>query len=107
VTSSGISGQWNSNEGLITFTQTGTSVAALYSQDNGHITGTFFNNILDGYWYENSSDQRCSVAQTNKDGQSTFYWGRIKFQFNNDTFTGTWGYCDSNSGHTWNGSRIK
>jgi hypothetical protein len=107
TTLGGISGKWETSEGLMTFSQSGNSVAAVYSQDNGHITGTFINNVLDGYWYEDSSAQRCSAPRNNGAGQATYYWGGIKLQFNNDKFVGTWGYCDSSVGHPWSGSRMK
>jgi hypothetical protein len=102
-----ISGRWESTEGMISFSQSGNYISALYSQDNGHITATINDNILDGYWFENSSAQRCASPQTNRDGQSTYYWGRVRFQFKVDSFAGGWGYCDSVIDHNWNGSRLK
>ena len=103
----GISGRWATSEGQMTLSQTGSTVTGVYAQDNGHITGTFNNNVLDGYWYEDSSGQRCQSPRTNGAGQSTYYWGGIKFQFSNDQFTGRWGYCESNSASPWSGTRMK
>jgi hypothetical protein len=107
TTFTGISGKWETSEGQMTLSQTGITVTGVYAQDNGHITGTFNNNVLDGYWYEDSSGQRCVSPRTNGAGQSTYYWGGIKFQFGSDKFTGTWGYCESSAGHPWSGTRMK
>ncbi len=103
----GINGLWNTSEGAMTFTHNGTSVTALYSQDNGHITATLAGNTLEGIWMENGSNQRCSTPRTNKDGQTTYHWGGIRLTFSGDTFSGSWGYCEQSTGHPWTGSRSK
>ncbi|GEM_PF-1040999 len=93
-------GVWDTSEGVLTFTQIGSVVRGSYSQDNGKIDGTMNANVLDGYWVENSSNQRCSSAYN-----GSYYWGRIHFVFSGNTFSGAWGYCTANPDHPWTGKK--
>lgn len=95
-----VTGIWNSSEGSITFQQSVSNVSATYTQDNGAIEGIISNNILAGYWIENSSASRCSFPRNGRN-----YWGRVRFVFNGSSFRGLWSYCDNEPKRAWTGSR--
>jgi len=98
--SQGTAGVWDTSEGVLAFTQNGYAVAGSYSQDNGKIDGTINGAVLDGYWTESSSGQRCPTAHN-----GNYYWGKIHFVFSGNTFTGAWGYCTANPDHPWTGKK--
>jgi hypothetical protein len=95
-----LAGQWNSSEGPLAVRQQGPSVFANYPTDHGELTGTLSGNVLDGYWIEDASGQRCAQPMNGR-----FYWGRIRFVFDGDRFTGQWGYCQEPPTRSWTGSR--
>ncbi len=97
---SGIAGIWNSTEGTITFEQSGSSISATYTQDNGVIEGNISNDILTGYWIEDGSLVRCKTSRNGR-----YYWGKVRFAFTDSSFRGTWGYCDSEPRTYWAGNR--
>ncbi|WP_236144002.1 hypothetical protein [Nostoc sp. CMAA1605] len=98
--SNSIAGVWNSSEGTITVQQSGSRVSATYTQDNGVIEGSMSGNVLTGYWNEDSSNRRCNTSRNGR-----YYWGRIRFVFDNSKFSGLWGYCDDEPSRTWTGNR--
>jgi hypothetical protein len=104
---SGIAGIWESTEGTITFEQSGSNISATYTQDNGVIEGTIFNDVLTGYWIEDYSLVRCNTSRNGR-----YYWGRIRFEFTSspsrgtlDYFRGAWDYCNSEPRRPWTGDR--
>ncbi len=97
-------GNWKTSEGSLTLNQNGRSVTGSYSSDGGEIVGEMNGDVLDGYWIENGSSQRCA---TPKNGR--YFWGRIHWTFSDGQFTGTWSYCDNpvtGSSGNWTGERI-
>lgn len=98
-----ISGKWRTSEGEMTLSQSGRAVTGRYTNDNGEIVGELIGNVLEGWWIENSSNQRCATPRNGR-----YYWGRIRFTFSGNRFTGSWSYCDSPvpSQINWTGERI-
>jgi hypothetical protein len=95
-----ISGVWDSSEGEITFKQSGSRISASYKQDGGAIEGRIANNILTGYWSEESSNRRCNTARNGR-----YHWGSLRFVFDGSTFKGAWGYCDDAPTTVWTGNQ--
>ncbi|KAF0186011.1 MAG: hypothetical protein FD163_679 [Hyphomonadaceae bacterium] len=93
---------WTTSEGRLTAGVQGSIFSGTYSNDNGRISGTVNSNVVDGYWGEDSSGKRCSVQRL-----GTFYWGRIRWTFNNTGFSGRYGYCDDQFSGTWNGTLVQ
>lgn len=60
-------------------------------------------NVLEGYWIENGSSERCATAKNGR-----HHWGRIRWTFEGNRFTGSWSYCEKPvaGGGGWNGERI-
>jgi hypothetical protein len=99
-----IAGNWTSPEwGAMVFSQTGSDIQGTYAFKNGSISGKLAGATLDGYWYQGSSDRRCSYQKFN-----SFFWGKIKLNFKPPDFTGQWGYCEDepSPGNGWTGHRI-
>jgi hypothetical protein len=98
-----VAGKWRTSEGELTLTQSGRAVKGSYSNDGGEIVGEMNGNVLEGYWIENGSAERCTTAKNGR-----FHWGRIRWAFDGNKFAGTWSYCDKPvaSGGGWNGERI-
>lgn len=100
-------GSWRTSEGSMNLQfaadgQDDTILSGSYSQDGGRIEGYIQQNILNGYWAENGSAQRCSTPRL-----GTYHWGRIRFNLNDagNAFTGKWSYCDAEPSSSWTGSR--
>lgn len=99
-----VGGRWKTSEGELTLEQTGQQVGGHYSKDGGEIVGVIDGNVLEGWWIENASGQRCATARNGR-----HHWGRVRWTFEGDRFTGAWSYCDKpvpDSGHRWTGERI-
>jgi hypothetical protein len=104
-----INGMWKSSEGTITFSESEDpvgKVSGTYTQDNGVIAGWINgDNVLNGYWIEDKSNQRCSTALNGR-----YYWGRVRFSFTSVykpyTFDGAWGYCNSEPTTRWTGAKL-
>ncbi|TXT20228.1 MAG: Dipeptide transport system permease protein DppC, partial [bacterium] len=99
---SAIAGKWRTSEGELTLVQSGRSVQGSYTSDGGEIVGEVSGNVLEGWWIENGSSERCATAKNGR-----YYWGRIRWTFEGGRFTGNWSYCDkpvAGSGG-WNGER--
>jgi hypothetical protein len=92
---------WNSTEGTITAGVQGSIFSGTYDNDNGRISGNVSGNIVEGYWGEDSSGKRCAIERL-----GTFYWGRIRWTFNNSGFTGRYSYCDDEYSGNWNGTLV-
>lgn len=95
-----ITGSYSTSEGNMTLRQNGDRVSGRYTQDNGEITGVLNDMILDGFWIEDHSDRRCSNSKNGR-----YYWGRISYEFTENGFSGTWGYCNEEPSRKWTGKR--
>ena len=97
-----VAGQWRTSEGVMTLTQNGRAVTGNYTNDGGEIVGEMNDNVLEGWWIENSSNERCAAPKNGR-----YYWGRIRFTFSGERFAGTWSYCDKPATvNPWTGERI-
>lgn len=97
----GLSHVWNTSEGTLTAGVQGSTFRGNYDNDNGRISGAVSGNVVDGYWGEDSSGKRCAIARL-----GTYYWGRIRWEFNNNGFTGRYSYCDDEFSGNWNGTFV-
>ena len=103
-----VAGQWGTSYGNMTLPDHPANVAvyASYTDDGGRIIGHMSlakgeaSAIISGVWVENNSDQACDSL---KDGSA--HWGNVNLVFDESYthFSGTWNYCGSGSGHSWNG----
>ncbi|SFR95434.1 LysM peptidoglycan-binding domain-containing protein [Anaeromicropila populeti] len=89
-----ISGKWNTNWGLMTLTQTGPYVDGFYNWDNGKVTGILKNNVLTGIWTEEPTYTPPRDA------------GILELTFEQDSFTGKWGYRNNLPTNIWSGTRL-
>jgi hypothetical protein len=98
-----IAGRWDEGSawGSIFFHQSGTHIRAHYTTHEGTITGRLRGNVLEGYWVQPTSDQRCSTPHDN-----SFYWGKLIWTFTANNFTGTWGYCEAEPQNATQGKRV-
>jgi hypothetical protein len=98
-----IAGKWRTSEGELTLVQSGPSVKGSYTSDGGEIVGEMNGNVLEGYWIENGSAERCATAKNGR-----HHWGRIRWTFEGGRFSGSWSYCDNPvaGGGGWSGDRI-
>ncbi|GGB62618.1 hypothetical protein [Blastomonas aquatica] len=100
-----VTGVWTTDFGTVTLTQNKQGeISGSYETDDGRITGTVDNNVIDGFWIESASDYTCDTAK-----MGSRHWGRIRFELNSagTGWTGIWSYCDYDyvPGAVWNGKR--
>ncbi len=97
-----VSGLWQTSWGKMSLTQSGEKVEGHYDEDNGEIFGVLKDNVLDGYWIEDSSSERCTEPLRGR-----YHWGHMRMTFGDpDGFSAVWGYCDGElTRKDWNGSR--
>ena len=105
-----LTNNWSTNEGPMKLMQGDDMwVRGLYYFDNnnvvrGRVATRYIQKdgrkILSGYWFQDSSDQRCDYPKFGSN-----YWGRLTFNFQGDSFTGVWSYCDDKPKphYQWNG----
>jgi hypothetical protein len=97
---------WNSTWGKISTGFSGRTVIGRYPDYDGILKGTLEDDgSLLGYWFQNTSNYRCSYSL-----DDTYHWGTFRFtNFTSGFFTGIWSYCDgpSNSGGLWDGKIIR
>ena len=86
--------------GVMVLRRSGTAITGNYPEDRGEIAGTMSDNILTGYWIEDASGQRCATAKNGR-----YFWGRIRAMFEENRFSGTWGYCEAEPMTPWSGTR--
>ena len=92
-----VAGRWKSTEGnWADFTQKGRKVEGTYGLKNGKIYGTFTGNVLNGYWVQSSSGQKCSTPK-----YGSYYWGRVRFEYKNGKLEGYWSYCGAKPSGSW------
>lgn len=86
-------GEWETDWGDMTLTQTVVNVTGTYDYDDGIITGTVSGNTLTGTWAEAPSYAPPHDA------------GRVEFVMSADgrSFTGKWCYGDEDSWGNWDG----
>jgi hypothetical protein len=99
-----VAGKWKTSEGDLTLNQSGNKVSGTYTNDDGEIVGEMDGNVLEGYWIENASNERCATAKNGR-----YHWGSIRWTFDGNKFAGVWSYCEkplANSGTGWSGERI-
>jgi hypothetical protein len=91
----GWSGDWSTNWGDMTLTQSGSTVTGTYSHDTGHISATVSGNYLQGTWSEYPS-----YAPPNDAGD-------IEFTLSADgkSFSGHWRYDSSGEWRGWTGTK--
>ena len=98
---------WNTDDGLMKLMQGPDMwVRGFYYFDNqevkGRVTTRYIKKdnrkILSGYWVQDESPQRCDYSR-----YGSYYWGRLTFDFQGDSFTGEWGFCDGKPQSNWNG----
>jgi hypothetical protein len=97
-----IAGFWATSEGELSLTQQGNQITGSYPLDHGEVTGNLNGYLLEGYWIEDSSAERCSSPKNGR-----YNWGKIHFQFEGNKFSGAWGYCDKEPAQRWTGSKRK
>lgn len=99
-------GVYNTTYGMMRFDQTGTSVKAAYTVEDGKIPDgvlDFRTRKLVGHWIEPSSAKNCGVSRN-----GTPYWGKLVFTFSEDgsSYTGVWGYCDEKPTRSWSATWV-
>lgn len=99
-----VAGKWKTTEGELTLNQSGVQITGNYTSDGGEIIGEMRGNVLEGFWIENGSSQRCANPKNGR-----HHWGRIRWSFEADKFVGAWSYCDNpppEKSNNWTGERI-
>ncbi len=91
---------WNTSEGVLTLKIQGNGVSGTYVNDNGRISGTKSGNTITGFWGEDSSGTKCTTKKLN-----TYYWGKIKWVFNGNSFSGQYSYCEGAMSGSWTGTK--
>jgi hypothetical protein len=96
-----LNGGWQTDFGAVILWQDGSSIRGRYDEDEaGQIEGTLAGSVVTGFWGESMSDEECRTERL-----GTRYWGRIRWIFDDGTFTGVYGYCDDEPVWPWNGRR--
>ena len=91
-------GEWSTNWGAMSMTQSGTSVTGFYEHDSGKMTGTMTGMKLTGRWSESPT-----YAGPTDAGPMT-----LTLAPDGNSFTGTWDYDNGTAGFSgWNGTRVK
>jgi len=91
----GFAGQWESNWGPMTLSQSGGRVTGSYSHDKGRIEGEVKEGVLTGAWSEAPS-----YAPPDDSGRIVF-----RLSADGESFSGTWGYGASSDDGSWEGRR--
>jgi len=95
-------GEWQTDYGAVSLTQSGNGPGVTGSYENGasEIEGRMADGVLEGFWFEPRSGQRCDRAMN-----GTYYWGKLRFDFSSDftRFEGLWSYCDQPVSRAWDG----
>lgn len=89
-------GEWNTNWGVMSITQSGSVIRGAYTHDHGKLEGTASGRTITGRWSEAPSYAGPNDA------------GPIKFTLAADgkSFSGTWNY-DGGGGGSWSGTRLR
>lgn len=89
-----VSGKWDTNWGEMILEQTGNNVTGTYEWDNGRISGILSGNLMTGSWSE---------APTYSPPRDA---GKVDITFEQDAFSGRWGYESEPLSGIWEGTRI-
>ena len=100
-----VTGAWTTEFGTVQLVQDRMGViSGSYETDDGRITGSIDNGVIEGFWVESASDYTCDTAKL-----GSRHWGRIRFELNSagTAWTGVWSHCDYEyvPGAVWNGTR--
>lgn len=90
-----MTGEFKSSFGKLTL----ASGSGNYEYNHGRVTVSRVDgNVMEGIWEEDPSSRKCA------DGRN---FGRFRFTFTADGFTGSYGYCDQApaASNVWNGTR--
>lgn len=105
-----IEGDWDTDQGPVTFTRRDDgSYAVDFKLKPGKVAGTLDGDELRGTWIRDSG-QRC---ETEMEGSP--FWGKFRVTFYSadvcrgpDCFTGYWTFCaDESLGNVWSGDRAE
>jgi hypothetical protein len=90
-----MTGTFDTSFGQLTVTPKGGT----YTVGNGQLRAVTTQCVqMTGIWVQSTSAHQCPNGQ---------YYGKFKFDFTHDSFTGTFGYCDGPlTGGAWNGKRL-
>lgn len=95
-----VSGSWNTTESRLVIDQEASSISGTYEKEGGRLTGVLQGRVVEGFWTQKSSAQACELT---REGES--HWGRFRFSFEKNSFSGYFGYCDGPLKLPWNGER--
>jgi hypothetical protein len=89
-------GEWDTNWGLMSLSQSGATVAGSYLHENGKISGTTAGRVFTGTWFETPPG-----GFHDPSGPCT-----LTLAEDGDSFAGTWSY-DHGGGGDWTGTRVR
>ncbi|WP_094229188.1 hypothetical protein [Methanolobus psychrotolerans] len=97
-TSSSFIGEWSSNWGDMTFTQSGNKIVGEYTHDKGRLAGVMNGDVFIGTWSESPS-----YAAPNDAGDV-----ELKLSKDGNSFEGNWRYGSDSSAWSggWTGTRV-
>ncbi len=97
-TSHSFVGEWTSNWGDMTFTQSGDKIIGEYTHDEGRLEGVVNGDVFIGTWSESPS-----YAEPNDAGDA-----ELKLSSDGNSFTGNWRYGSDSAGWSggWTGTRV-
>lgn len=95
-----VDGAYKTDHGKMNLMQVGADVEGTYA--HGSITGRMQGDVLEGWWAQQTSPQRCDTPR-----METHHWGRVRFRFDAERkmFLGRFGYCETGPSSPWNGTR--
>ena len=97
-----IAGKWRTSDSNMILFRNGQTFNGTYDLDGGIIIGELKGSVLEGKWSEEGSNTRCETSLNGR-----YHWGRFRFNFQGDKFTGTWGYCDAEPQSSWTGTKVQ
>lgn len=76
------------------------SSGGTYTDSDGRIVFTSVTgSVMQGYWVQARSSRECPQSRYGR------HYGRVRFTFTTEGFTGVWNYCDDEMTRSWNGTR--
>jgi len=93
-----VAGTYDSSFGRMRLNSSGGA----YTNPEGRIVVTSIaGSAMEGVWVQSTSGRECPAGRYGR------YFGRVRFTFNAEGFTGVWGYCDEPLERSWNGVRVR
>lgn len=93
-----IAGDYQTSYGRMRLTASGGT----YEDSDGRIVVTSTDGpVMSGYWVQSTSGHECPRGRHGR------YFGRVRFTFTTEGFTGVWNYCEEEPTQGWNGTRIR